>query len=69
MSEFTLTQMVNLLSDTGSNTLISTLSTQQPTYSVNLLHYFRSSVSKQRFVPKTKLNIGKRAFSVAVPTI
>ena len=46
-----------------------TISTQQPTYLVNLLHFsynsktFRSSVSKQRFVPKTKLNVGKRAFS------
>jgi len=29
----------------------------------------RSSVSKQHFVPKTKLHIGKRAFSVSAPTI
>ena len=28
----------------------------------------RASVSKQHFVPKTKLNIGKRAFSVDAPT-
>ena len=52
-----------------------TLSTQQPTYLVNLLHFsdisrtLRSLVSKQRFVPKTKLSIGKRAFSVAAPTL
>ena len=51
------------------------LSTQQPTYLVNLLLFFdmsrtlRSSVSKERFVPKTKMNIDKRAFSVAAPTI
>ena len=45
-----------------------TLSTQQPTYLVNLLHFsrtLRSSVTKQLFIPKTKLSIGKRAF----PTI
>ena len=41
---------------------------------INLLHFsgisraFRSSVSKQLFVPKPKLNIGKRAFSVAAST-
>ena len=51
------------------------ISTQQPTYLVNLLYFsdisgtLKSSVSKQRFVPKTKLNIGKRAFSVTAPTI
>ena len=44
-------------------------------YLVNLLHVsdisrtLRSTVSKQRFVPKTKLNIGKRVFFVAAPTI
>ena len=52
-----------------------TLSIQQPTYLVNLLHFsdisrtLRSSVSKHIFVPKTKLNIAERAFSVAAPTI
>ena len=52
-----------------------TLYTQQPTYLVNLLHFsdisgtLRSSVSKKHLVPKTKLNIGKRAISVAAPTI
>ena len=52
-----------------------TLSTQQPTYLVNLLNFsdtsrtLRSSVSKQLFVPKTNLNISKRAFCVAAPTI
>ena len=45
------------------------------TYLVNLQHFYdiarilRSSVSKQFFVTKTKLNTGKRAFSVAAPTI
>ena len=29
----------------------------------------RSSVSKQLLIPKTKLNIDKRAFSVAAPII
>ena len=29
----------------------------------------KSYVSKQLFVPKTKLNVGKRAFFVAAPTI
>ena len=42
------------------------------TYLVNLLHFsdiprtLRSSVSKQLFVPKTKLNLAKCAFCVAV---
>ena len=31
--------------------------------------YLRSSVSKQHFVPKTRLNIGKPVLSVAVPTV
>ena len=45
-----------------------TISTQQPTYLVNLLHFSdiykttRLFVSKQ-LVPKTMLNIGKHAFS------
>ena len=52
-----------------------TLSSQQLTQLVNLLHFsdisrtLKSSISKQVFVPKTKLNIGKNAFSVAVQTI
>ena len=52
-----------------------TLSTQKPTYLVNLLHFsdisttLRSSDSKQRFVPKTNLNIGKLAFSVTLLSI
>ena len=52
-----------------------TLSTQQLTYLVNLLHFsdtsrtLRSSVFKQRFVPKTKLNIGKRALTITAPKI
>ena len=36
---------------------------------LQFLGSLKSSVSKQRFVPKTNLNIGKHAFSVAVPTI
>ena len=49
-----------------------TLSNQQPTYLVNLLHFpdmpraLRSYCFQKVFVPKTKLTIGKRAFSVAV---
>ena len=48
------------------------LSIQQPIYLVILLHFSDiaiSSGSKQLFVPKTKLNIGERAFCVAAPTI
>jgi len=46
-----------------------TLSTQQLIYIANLLYFcdisriLESFVSKQRFVLKTNLNIGKRAFS------
>ena len=52
-----------------------TLSTQQLTYLVNLLHFsdiFRTLVAlppNNFFVPKIKQNIGKRAFSVAAPAI
>ena len=48
------------------------ISTQQPPYLASLLHLsniakqLRSSIS-QLIVPKTKLNLGKRAFSVAAP--
>ena len=51
------------------------LSTQQPPYLASLLHLsnihrqLRSSISQQLIVPKTKLNLGKRAFSVAAPNI
>ena len=51
------------------------LSVHQPTYFINVLHLsyilrtLRSTISKQLFVPKTKLNIGKRAFPVAAPPI
>ena len=44
-------------------------------YSTTDIHFFdilrilRSSVSKQMFIPKTTLNIRKRAFSMAAPTI
>ena len=47
------------------------LSTQQPPYLTSLLHLSnipRSSIS-QLIVPKTKLNLGKRAFSVAAPRV
>ena len=50
------------------------LSTQQPPYLASLLHLsniprqLRSSIS-QLIVPKTKLNLGKRAFSVAAPKV
>jgi len=52
-----------------------TYHTHQLTYLVNLLDFsnisrtLASSVSKQLFVPRTKLNIGKCAFSVAEPII
>ena len=48
-----------------------TLSTQQPPYLASLLHLsnipvqLRSSISQELFIPKTKLNLGKRAFYVA----
>ena len=48
---------------------------QQSTYLVSLLHFsdisrtLRSPISKLCFVLKTKLTIGKRAFSEAVPAI
>ena len=51
------------------------LSTQQPPYLASLLHLsniprqLRSSISQQLAVPKTKLNLGKRAFSVAAPRV
>ena len=50
------------------------LSTQQPPYLASLLHLsniprqLRSSIS-QLIVPKTKLNLGKRAFSVILPIV
>jgi len=46
----------------------------KPTYLVNTLHVsyiprtLELQVSRQSFVPKTKFNIVKRAFSVAAPT-
>ena len=51
------------------------LFTQQPPYLASLLHLLniprtlRSSISQQLIVPKTKLNLGKRAFSVAAPRV
>ena len=53
----------------------STIPTQQPTYLVNMLKFLLISLGPldhpfpKLFIPKTKLNIGKRAFSVAAPTI
>ena len=51
------------------------LSTQQPPYLASFLHLsnihrqLRSSISQQRTVPKTKLNLGKRAFPVVAPRV
>ena len=51
------------------------LSTQQPPYFASLLHLstirrqLRLSISQQLIMPKRKLNLGKRAFSVAVPRV
>ena len=51
------------------------LSTQQPPYLASLLYLsntprqLRSSISQQLITPKTKLNLGKRAFSVAAPRV
>ena len=51
------------------------LSTQQPPYLASLLHVsniprqLKSSTSQQLIVPKTKLNLGKHAFSVAAPGV
>ena len=56
------------------NFKLSTLSTQQPPYLASLLYLsniprqLRSSIS-QLIVPKTKLNLGKRAFSVVAPRV
>ena len=47
----------------------------QPPYLASLLHFsniprqLRSSTSQQLSIPRTKLNLGKRAFSVAAPII
>ena len=51
------------------------LAIQQPPYLASLLHLsniprqLRSSTSQQLSIPRTKLNLGKRAFSVAAPSI
>ena len=48
---------------------------QQPPYLASLLHLaniprqLRSSISQQLILPKTKLNLDKRAFSVAAPRV
>ena len=52
--------------------LYCAISAREPTYLVNLLYLsnnpntFRLPISKQLFVPKTKLSIGKHTFSAAV---
>ena len=51
------------------------LAIDQPPYLASLLHYsniprqLRSSTSQQLSITRNKLNLGKRAFSVAAPTI
>ena len=51
------------------------LALNQPPYLASLLHFsnipiqLRSSTSQQLSIPRTKLNLGKRAFSVAAPII
>ena len=51
------------------------LAIHQPPYLASLLHFsnvprqLRSSTSQQLSIPRTKLNLGKRAFSVAAPII
>ena len=54
---------------------IHQLVTHQPPYLASLLHFsnisrqLRSSTSQQLSIPRTKLNLGKRVFSVAAPII
>ena len=51
------------------------LAIHQPPYLASLLYFsnvprqLRSSTSQQLSIPRTKLNLGKRAFSVAAPII
>ena len=51
------------------------LAIHQPPYLASLLHFsnvprqLRSSTSQQLSIPRTKLNLGKRAFCVAAPII
>ena len=51
------------------------LAIHQPPYLASLLHFsnvprqLRSSTSQQHSIPRTKLNLGKRALSVAAPII
>ena len=51
------------------------LAIHQPPYLASLLHFsnitrqLRSSTSQHLSIPRTKLNLGKRAFSVAAPII
>ena len=51
------------------------LAIHEPPYLASLLHFsnvprqLRSSISQPLSIPRTKLNLGKRAFSVAAPII
>ena len=38
-------------------------------HQMNIMQLFRSSTSQQLSIPRTKLNLGKRAFSVGAPGI
>ena len=58
-----------------STLIYRALAIHQPPYLASLLHFsnvprqLRSSTSQQLSIPRTKLNLGKRAFSVAAPII
>ena len=71
---------IGFLLNTESYSKLSTLTyhalaIHQPSYLASLLHFsniprqLRSSTSQQLSIPRTKLNLGKRAFSVAAPII
>ena len=67
-----------LITESNSNCPILHIALLQyinPPYLASLLHFsniprqLRSSTSQQLSIPRTKLNLGKRAFSVAAPII
>ena len=65
-----------VITESNSNCLTyRALAIHQPPYLASLLHFsniprqLRSSTSQQLSIPRTKLNLGKRAFSVAAPII
>ena len=67
---------VNYIIQFKLSTLIyRALAIHQPPYLASLLHFssiprqLRSSTSQQLYIPRTKLNLGKRAFSVVAPII